>query len=107
MRDMGQISLDKKTKDDVQCFLDIVGADVDGTFRDALTYQQSASVAEISIAGQTISSGNIQLAFRDEGVLLNLDKTMVCFKVNYTTAAARVSDNIPFNVLYLFRPTSC
>jgi len=54
MRDMGGISLDKKSKDDVSCFLDIVGSDVDGTFRDSLTYQQSASVAELSIAGQSV-----------------------------------------------------
>ena len=31
---------------------------------------------------------------------------MLCFKVAYTTEAKRASDNIPFNVLYLFRPTS-
>jgi hypothetical protein len=37
MRDMGGMTLDKK-KDDVSCFLDVVGADVDGTFRDSLTY---------------------------------------------------------------------
>jgi hypothetical protein len=61
----------------------------------------------LSIAGQSVQSGNIQIAFRDEGVLLNLDKTMLCFEVTYATGALRVSDNIPFNALYLFRPTSC
>lgn len=39
MRDMGAMSLAQKKDGDVQCFLDIVGADVDGTFRDSLTYQ--------------------------------------------------------------------
>ena len=61
----------------------------------------------MSIAGQSVQSGNIQIAFRDEGVLLNLDKTMLCFEVDYTVGNDRVSDNIPFNALYLFRPTSC
>ena len=32
---------------------------------------------------------------------------MLCFDVRYDTTANRVSDNIPFNALYLFRPTSC
>ena len=53
-----------------------------------------------------MKSGNIQIAFRDEGVLLSLDKTKLCFEVNYNTEAARASSNIPFNALYLFRPTS-
>jgi hypothetical protein len=53
-----------------------------------------------------VSSGNIQIAFRDEGVLLSLDKTKLCFEVTYPLAAAGVSNNIPFNALYLFRPTS-
>jgi hypothetical protein len=37
MRDMGAMGLAQK-KDDAQCFLDVVGADLDGTFRDSLTY---------------------------------------------------------------------
>jgi hypothetical protein len=61
----------------------------------------------LSIAGQTVQSGNIQIAFRDEGVLLNLDKTMLCFEVDYASADLRKTDSIPFNALYLFRPTSC
>jgi hypothetical protein len=38
-------------KQQSMCFSDLVGADVDGTFKDSLTYQQTASVAEVSIAG--------------------------------------------------------
>jgi hypothetical protein len=101
---MGRMTIDSKKSE--QCFLDVVGADVEGTFRDSLTYQQSSSVAEISIAGQTITGGNLQIAFRDEGVLLNLDKTKICFQVKYTTTAARASENLPMNALQLFRPTS-
>jgi hypothetical protein len=37
MRDMSNLQMDKKN--DNSCFLDLVGADVDGTFRDSLTYQ--------------------------------------------------------------------
>lgn len=37
MRDMGAMGLAQK-KDDVQCFLDVVSADLDTSFRDSLTY---------------------------------------------------------------------
>lgn len=95
-------------KDGPICFSDIVGADVDSSFKDSLTYQQSGSVAEISIAGQIVNPGSsVQIAIRDEGVLLSLDKTKVCFTVTYDTAADRASNSIPPNQLYLFRPTSC
>jgi len=54
----------------------------------------------------------MQLAFRDEGTLLNLDKTCVCFEVKYAgTNVGKVdganSGVLPNNVLNLMRPVSC
>lgn len=36
MRDMAALNLDKKRK--VMCFSDIIGTDIDGSFKDSLTY---------------------------------------------------------------------
>ena len=53
-----------------------------------------------------MSSGNMQIAFRDEGVLLDIHKTCLQFKVAYNSVADRASNSLPYNCLYLFRPTS-
>jgi hypothetical protein len=50
-RDMAGLRVGGYEKSQALCFTDIVGADIDGTFKDSLTYQQTASVAEVSIAG--------------------------------------------------------
>jgi hypothetical protein len=54
----------------------------------------------------------MQLAFRDEGTLLNLDKTCVCFQVKYAGAGIGTTDGsnlgvLPNNILNLMRPVSC
>lgn len=49
----------KNEKGGSPTFLDLIGYDVDNSFREPLTYSISQSVNEISIAGQTVSSGNI------------------------------------------------
>jgi hypothetical protein len=108
-RDFASMMSSSKEKKSQECFLDVVGADVDGSFRDSLTYLQTSSVAEVSIGGQIGVKGGqtVQIAIRDENVLLNLDKTKLCFRVRYESAAARATENIPLNTLMLFRPTSC
>ena len=55
MRDMAALNLDKKRK--AMCFSDIIGSDLDGSFRDSLTYLQTSATSEISIGGQPVSGG--------------------------------------------------
>jgi len=51
-RDFASMMSSSKDKKSQECFLDVVGADIDGSFRDSLTYLQTSSVAEVSIGGQ-------------------------------------------------------
>ena len=83
--------------------LEILGYDTDSSFKEPQQVMISQSVQEISIGGQAgISSGNLQIAIRDEGVLLDINKSCVAFDL--TLGATTL---LPDNICQAFQPINC
>ena len=84
-----------------ETFAELVGYDIDSSYREPLSYAVSAAVSELSIAGQTVASGNVQINIRDENVLLSVDRSCIAF--DFTCG----NGTLPDNILQAFNPINC
>lgn len=70
------------SKKQYHCVTDVVGADLDNKIvqQNKVTFHNDTST--ISIGGIEVQAGsNVSINIRDQGVLLNVKKTMVAFDV--------------------------
>ena len=70
--------------DRADTFLELLGYDVDSSFKETMSYHVSAAVSELSIAGQTVAAGNVQINIRDENVLLSVERSCIAFDFTCT-----------------------
>jgi hypothetical protein len=93
---MGQMKMTEKNK--TGTFMEVLGADVDSSYKLPIQYFVSSSVAELSICGQSVTSGNMMVNIRDDNVLLDICRSAVQFKVTIP------ANSIVENWLQLFQP---